>query len=224
MSHNNVEDILARRIRHNSASYGTVRYALTGSYSIAADGPTFHFLDNGNVDRTVYLPALMTMGGQQYLISNLGTVNDLNVVDNDGVAVVSMGPGDLGLFASSSQGWKYILGSAYGASLLAGFLAEPRVITGASFVVGASDFTIAINRVAPSTTAGTLPAVSARLGRPIRIVDYSTSVVDHTITLTPSGAETIMRQATWPLYSNASNLASMTLWPSVDLSGWYVTP
>lgn len=77
--------------------------------------------------------------------------------------------------------------------------------------------TIAINRTAPSTTGITLPNASLRGGRQLRIVDFSQSVTEHTITLTPqSVAQKIMRQATWTMLSNPSNLSSVTLRPIVD--------
>lgn len=219
----NLEDVLARRIRHNSPSFNTVKFVVTGAFLIPNDGPTFYFLDPGASDRTVYLPALMEQGGQQYFIANTGA-NDLNVVDADGVAITTVGAGDTGIFISSMTTWRYIVQSAYGTALMSGLLAEPRIVTTSSFVVSSTEVGIAVNRAAPSATAGTLPAVATRNGLPISITDWSTSIVDHTITLTPNGAETIMRQATFPLYSNDSFRASVMLWPSVALSGWYMRP
>lgn len=108
--------------------------------------------------------------------------------------------------------------------LSASIFAEPVLVTTGSATVGAGDAAIAINRVAPSATGLTLPKVSDRLGLPLHIIDWSTSVTDHTITLTPNGTEKIMRAATWPLYSNAGSLVSVTLYPSVVLNGWYIAP
>lgn len=90
-------------------------------------------------------------------------------------------------------------------------------VTGASATITADVAWVFVNRASPSTTALTLPSASGRSGRPLRISDYSTSVTDHTITLTPaSAAQKVMRQSTWPLYSNSASLASLTLWPVED--------
>lgn len=89
--------------------------------------------------------------------------------------------------------------------------------TGASGTISATTLNAIINRSAPVTTALTLPDASTRNGRELRIVDYSQSVTDHVITLTPADVDQkIMRQATWQLASNAAQLASITLKPVVD--------
>lgn len=102
---------------------------------------------------------------------------------------------------------------------------EPVVETGASVTVTAGTAALAIERTAPTLTAIALPSVTAQDGVPLRIVDWSTSVVtDHEIEITPDGAETIMRAATWSIFSNAAQLASLTLYPSTTLNGWYIAP
>jgi hypothetical protein len=89
--------------------------------------------------------------------------------------------------------------------------------TGATGTISPTTYTAAINRAAPATTALTLPDASLRNGRDLHVGDYSTSVTNHIITLTPhSIAQKIMRQATWQLASNAASLASITLRPIVD--------
>jgi hypothetical protein len=98
---------------------------------------------------------------------------------------------------------------------------EPTVVTGAAAAVAAGTAAIAIQRAAPATTALTLPAVAAQNGVPLHISDWSTAVTGHTITITPNGAETIMSLSSWQLFSNATQLGSVTLYPSTTLSGWY---
>lgn len=220
----NLEDNLARRLRHNSPSFGIVNYALNGTYVIANDGPTYHFLNPGASDRTVFLPELEQLGGQHYIIANTGSLQLLNVVDSNGVAVVTIGPNETALFASSPFLWRYLMGSSTGAAYVSGMLREPRVTALASDTVGSTDVTIAIVKAAPTATGIQLPTVASRNGIPVRIVDWSTAVVEHTITITPAGAETIMRQATWPIVSNTVSLASITLYPSTTLGGWMVLP
>lgn len=101
---------------------------------------------------------------------------------------------------------------------------EPVVVTGASAAVVAGTAAVAVQRAAPSTTALSLPSVANQDGVPLRVVDWSTSVTDHTITLTPDGSEKIMLAATWPIFSNSASLGSLTLYPSTVLNGWYIAP
>lgn len=84
---------------------------------------------------------------------------------------------------------------------------------------------VAIQRTSPSTTALTLPLLSNQGGFSISIVDWSTSVAsDHAITITPTGGATIMRASSWTVYSNATQLGSVTLRPSLSLNGWVISP
>lgn len=90
-------------------------------------------------------------------------------------------------------------------------------VTASTDTISATVSTVVVNRSAPSTTGLTLPNAGARGGRQLRVVDFSTAVTDHTITLTPaSAAQKVMRQSTWSLFSNASSLAAVTLRPIVD--------
>src|SRR5262245_1759837 len=103
------------------------------------------------------------------------------------------------------------------------------VTTSNATVPTATDL-VYVNRTAPSTTGLTLPDASLREGRPLQVVDYSQTVTDHTITLTPfSVGQKVMRQATWPLFSNSVSLASVTLVPIVDPDNsasfvWIIAP
>lgn len=98
---------------------------------------------------------------------------------------------------------------------------EPIVVTASGVIPGLTP-AVAVQRASPTATALSLPSVLSQNGVPLTIVDWSTGVTDHTITLTPSGAETIMQAATFPIYSNAGGLGSVTLYPSTVLNGWYV--
>lgn len=112
----------------------------------------------------------------------------------------------------------------YDAALTNSIPKEPIVVTTSSDVVVAGTSAVAIQRASPSTTGLTLPSVADQDGVPLSIVDWSTAITDHTITLTPDGAETIMKAATWPIFSTASSLGSLTLYPSTVLNGWYIAP
>ena len=103
--------------------------------------------------------------------------------------------------------------------------AEPTQVTTSSATIAAAAGAIAIVRTGPAATALSLPSVTARNGEPLSIFDWSASVVsDHTITITPDGAETIMKAANWTMISTATVLASITLHPSTSLNGWYIAP
>ncbi|WNV09948.1 hypothetical protein [Tardiphaga sp. 709] len=98
---------------------------------------------------------------------------------------------------------------------------EPTVLT-ANGAISAGTPAAVIQKAAPSASAFTLPSVTLQNGIPLTIVDWSTGVTAHTITLTPAGAETIMQAATFTVYSNSAQLGSVTLYPSTTLNGWYV--
>lgn len=87
----------------------------------------------------------------------------------------------------------------------------------------------AIQRVAPVNTAVQLPTIAAQFltQKDILLVDYSTAVANHTITLsTPDGAA-IMQIASppgWQLLSTAAYLSRVRLRPSPDLNAWVLIP
>lgn len=84
---------------------------------------------------------------------------------------------------------------------------------------------LAVQRSNPSSTVLTLPTISTRFGRPLRIVDYSTSVANHLISLVPvEPSATIMQKNPWQLFSTADQLSGITLYPSTDLNAWVITP
>lgn len=100
---------------------------------------------------------------------------------------------------------------------------EPTIVNGDATIAPLT-VAIAIVRNNPAATALQLPDLALQQGVPLSIIDWSTNVVNHTITLTPFGAQTIMRQPTWPILSNAVQLGSLTLYPSTALNGWFLAP
>jgi len=79
---------------------------------------------------------------------------------------------------------------------------------------------LAIEKVAPTTTTLSLPAVATRANRlPLQIVDWSTSITNHAIKLVPNGSETIMQQNLWSLLSTPNQLAGLTLTPVIMIVG-----
>lgn len=97
------------------------------------------------------------------------------------------------------------------------------VTTGAA-AVGAATTLLGIERANPATTVLTLPSVAVHSGKALQIVDWSSAVANHAITLTPNGAETIMRLPSFELLSTPDQLAGATLYPSIDLNGWVIAP
>lgn len=94
----------------------------------------------------------------------------------------------------------------------------------ANNVINAGVSLAAVQRVAPANTAVALPTIAAQYltQKDILLVDFSTGVANHTITVTPSGGATIMQQATWKFLSTADSLASVRLRPSPDLNSWII--
>lgn len=85
---------------------------------------------------------------------------------------------------------------------------------------------LAIERAAPSSTTLTLPTLAGQFitGRILQIVDWSTAVANHVITLVPAGGATIMKQPAWSLLSTADQLAGVSLRAAPDLNGWVIAP
>lgn len=110
------------------------------------------------------------------------------------------------------------------AGSLSGNPGQVQQIITASDTVQIGSGLVAVNRTAPTATAIALPSIYEWGSAELPIIDWSTSVTEHTITLTPDGSETIMRAASWDLVSNAAQLSSITLRRSIELNGWYIAP
>jgi hypothetical protein len=61
-------------------------------------------------------------------------------------------------------------------------------------------------------------------GPPGGVAGEILAVTDHAVTLTLNGPEKIMKAATCQIFSSAAQLGSLTLYPSIDLTGWYIAP
>jgi len=85
---------------------------------------------------------------------------------------------------------------------------------------------VAVQRIGPASTVLTLPNLAAQFltGRRLQIVDFSTSVVNHIITLTTPDGATIMRYGSYQLLSRADSAAGVSLQPSPDLNSWVIAP
>lgn len=97
-------------------------------------------------------------------------------------------------------------------------------VTGASYDVEATETFLTIKRTGPTLTTINLPPVADRGGLPFAYVDWSSSIVsDHEIKFVADGSETVMKAATFSVWSNSSGLARGWVYPAEDLSGWVVT-
>jgi hypothetical protein len=198
--------------------------ALTLTQTVASFAPTVSAYQNYLLFSFV---AVATSTGAVTL--RIGTLASLPVYRADGVT--QAGASDLLINAfyvvaynsalnAGSGGFQAVSGNVGGGS--AGGSGPVRQVTTSSDVIPALTPAVAIVRAAPVTTALTLPTVASQAGVPMHIFDWSTSVTGHTITITPNGAETIMRAANWQIFSNSASLGSATFYPSTALSGWYI--
>jgi hypothetical protein len=111
--------------------------------------------------------------------------------------------------------------------LISGYAFQSINGTGQAVVAGTS--LAAVQRAAPSTTAVTLPTLANQFasGKKLQIVDFSTAVTNHVITLSVPeivSPPTVMGQATLQMLSTAVQLAGVMLQPSPDLNAWVVAP
>lgn len=85
---------------------------------------------------------------------------------------------------------------------------------------------LAIERVAPAATSIILPSLGAQRLQTgaLKIADYSTGVVNHTITVSTADGSTIMQRASLLLYSTADQLAGVELEPCPELNSWIIAP
>jgi hypothetical protein len=99
-------------------------------------------------------------------------------------------------------------------------------VTGATGVINAGVTVLAVQRAAPAATSLALPNLQSQwlTGRDLNIVDWSTAVTNHIITLTTPDGTTIMRNSTFELVSNAAQLTGLRLKPVPDLNGWIIAP
>lgn len=92
-------------------------------------------------------------------------------------------------------------------------------VTTASVNIALDTSAALIRRVAPTATTINLPSIADHVAHQLAIADLSTGIVEHTITLTPSGAEKIMGASSWQLVSTAASKAYCTLQKASD--GWF---
>lgn len=109
---------------------------------------------------------------------------------------------------------------AFLSGIQSGYSFQSVAVANASILPGTT--LCAVQRIAPVTTALVLPVLGAQWARgvPLRIADFSTALVAHTIALTTPDGATIMGAANWALLSTADSRASAELYASPDLNAW----
>jgi len=116
------------------------------------------------------------------------------------------------------------LWAAYLIPLQAGYVFQSAAAASVAITAGVS--LLAVQRAAPVATGLILPNLAAQFasGKKLQIVDFSTGVANHTITLTTPDGATIMGLASWQLLSTAFQLSGVMLQPSPDLNSWIIAP
>ena len=107
----------------------------------------------------------------------------------------------------------------------AGYVFDETTAAAAAVSGRATLFAVRRTVAAPAVTVLTLPALSTRtIGSPLRIVDWSVVLAEHTVHIvTPDGAS-IMRRTSYNMFSTPDQLAGVNLYPSSDLNGWVIAP
>lgn len=143
----------------------------------------------------------------------LGAYASDPTTDNDGNALLNGA-----LYSNTTTGlkvWNGVDWAGYSAA------AEPVVSSASSITVASGTSALVLNGASPTATAIALPSVGSQPVE-LTIVDLSTSVTEHVITLTPNGSEKIMGASTFTITSTAFDKARITLAPSTTINGWYI--
>lgn len=134
----------------------------------------------------------------------------------------SAAPGDV----IASATWNSVFTDISSALTLLGTtnLNEPSIKTASGPFTVTTETYLALNKGSASVTTVNLPAVATRNGQSLKIVDWAGNAGD--VTITPSAGESIEGLSGWTVTSTggAGFGASITLVPSVSLSGWAVLP
>lgn len=128
------------------------------------------------------------------------------------------------VYNTSAAVYQLATPALWAALFAAGYATVFQAIVAGAGTIADETTLLAVERANPATTALALPSVLNRVNKTLRIADWSTAVVNHAITLTPNGAETIMRLPSFQMLSTVDQLAGITLYPSIDLNGWVITP
>jgi hypothetical protein len=127
-SHINLEGNRTRRMRLHQDRHSILAQTISGTFVIPTEAPTYHFINGGLSNRTVFLPAYTVEGGSTYVISNIGATNTLNVVDANGVAVASITHGNTVQVVEGKNRWA-VVGAASAGTVSSVDLAVPAIFS-----------------------------------------------------------------------------------------------
>lgn len=214
----NIDHANIRSPRLLSPAHGTLVYVLSGTFVIPAEGPTLYFLDGGALDRTVFLPVITSRAGQQHWIFNLSITNALNIVDSNGVAVVTIPANGNSVLSSYASGWRALLGATGSSDESA--LYTSHTVTSNSLVIPATASEVFVNFAGAVTL--TLPDTAAWFAAHLKatshllIKDISGAGAANNITINRAGADTIDGATSFTITSNYGGVklrrVAATLW------------
>lgn len=193
----NLENSLIYDSRFIATKLASQTWNMTGDLVLTSRHPTVLVFDLQGIDRSLYLP---TLEERQYSIANVGVTGVLTVRNSFGVVQTTIPPGYIFTFFSTLTRWIW-MGGFSGASDPTGVTDALRQITAAGTVtVSSTEAGVALLKSVASATPIALPTLASRNGKPIRIVDFNqTTSIANPITITPSGVEKIMNQASWEI-------------------------
>lgn len=194
----------------------SLTFRMAGTLILNNKSPSILVLDLNGTDRDVYLTALTEE--RQYTIANVGSSGNLTVRDSGGTSLVIIPPGYIYVFFATATRWVW-MGSFSGSGDPTGTTELLRVVTAAGTVtISATEAGVVLNKAVASATPVSLPSVTVRNGKPVRVYDFANNVdLTNPITFTPSGAETIQGQSTWEVSQGGAMLI-----PHTGLNGWLV--
>lgn len=209
----NIDDARATNVKSFGAKWETLDIILSGSFRVTRAYGNVLVFDTNGVERDVYLPTVEN--GLWYIIFNSGSAGMLNILDSEGVDILSLAPQTSAYAICTDNGWFYF-GDIFGA-----VIGTTRTITGVSATITASDLDVLTNRVGDMTL--TLPTADARVGRKLRLTDIGIPSPSHVITLLASGSDTFHDGSTsYTLYHNGTDAPRVELWPYADNNLWVV--
>lgn len=192
----NIEHARIHGARLLAPTRDLIRFTLTGPFVIPDEGPSMNFFDPGASTRTVFLPHISAQAGQEIFIANMSATQDINVVDSDGVAVVTLQETETGLFISYRSGWRYITYSTAGSAFVNEILNwTSQTVTAASATIAAVASEVYVNFAGAVTL--TLPdcetwfAAHDMLTSHLLIKDVSGAASTNNVTINRAGADAI---------------------------------
>lgn len=121
------------------------------------------------------------------------------------------------------------LWTALFAVVLSGYSFQSAVAANNNIAVGTTILAVQRdNGNIATATALVLPNLGAQWAlyptRKLQIVDFSTNILSHDITISTADGSTIMQRNNFQIFSTPDQLAGISLLPVPDLNAWVITP